>query len=144
MNYKTIRSGQLFYEQGALHSIEAVATQDCHKSGELDGRDQFRWTARNTQTGEEIDYLVTEGLEHYGPRVSAEPAYVRRNEDGSRTYPILGGVDLDPDDPVRMSRRTPEACAAWAAEINRTGEAVPLDDWFASFGAEPDDAPFEP
>ena len=30
---------------------------------------QWRWKSRNLKTNQEIDYLVTEGSEHYGPNL---------------------------------------------------------------------------
>lgn len=139
MTYDDIRTGTLFYDRGALLNREAVATSDCRAEEDGQGRTRWRWSARCTQTGDEMDYMITDGADRYPPRISATPTHARRKEDGGIRYPLAGGEALDPDDPVRMSRRTPEACAAWAAEILRTGEATPLDAWFGSFSPDAHD-----
>lgn len=36
---------------------------------------KWEWKSKNLITGEEIDYLVTEGFEHYGPKLYDYEAY---------------------------------------------------------------------
>lgn len=37
---------------------------------------QWTWLSKNVNTGEEIEYLVTEGFEHYGPKLYNYEAYI--------------------------------------------------------------------
>lgn len=36
---------------------------------------QWTWTAVDLGSGEEVDYLVTKGFEHYGPKLYSDPDY---------------------------------------------------------------------
>lgn len=40
-----------------------------------DEKGYWKWTAKNTLTGEVINYGVTEGLSHYGPNLYTYMAY---------------------------------------------------------------------
>lgn len=66
---KTLVVGSVFYENGYGRSIKliCISTPVCNDS-------QWTWKAMS-ECGKEIDYLITEGLEHYGPKVSLEPDY---------------------------------------------------------------------
>lgn len=37
---------------------------------------QWEWKSKNLNTGEKIDYLITEGFEHYGPKLYDYKAYI--------------------------------------------------------------------
>jgi hypothetical protein len=43
------------------------------KDPTFDG-DRWQWRAVDSD-GNEVDYLITKGLEHYGPRIYWQPAY---------------------------------------------------------------------
>ena len=67
-----IAPGVKFVERN--HSVgpvfyEVALTEPTVETTSIDGKEckQFKWIARNTETGEIIDYLITEGVEHYGP-----------------------------------------------------------------------------
>lgn len=42
---------------------------------EKDEENVWRWKSRNTNTGKEIHYLITEGFEYYGPNLYDYEAY---------------------------------------------------------------------
>jgi hypothetical protein len=97
--------GQLFYECESGDNYECVVTTvPVVTVADWDDGDkrQARFKAINAQNGVEIDYLATEGLMHYGPRLYTEPQYVR----------IVGGVaqvrfvgELDAGTEVRLKRQ---------------------------------------
>lgn len=84
-----LRIGDVFYECEMGMNIEARVTSEPVETGELDGKRQWRWTAENTQNGKVINYLLTEGMSHYGPRLYRIPQYCRM-VDGEMTFPLLG------------------------------------------------------
>lgn len=88
-----IKVGDIFYECEAGMNIEAKVTVAPIVSNEFEGRKQWSWKAENTQNGDTIDYLITEGLEHYGPRLYRQPQYCRVSN-GEISFPLLGGSDV--------------------------------------------------
>lgn len=85
--------GDVFYECEMGMNIEARVTSDpvSTTSAELGDKRQWRWTAENTQNGETINYLLTEGMSHYGPRLYRTPQYCKFI-DGEMTFPLLGAA----------------------------------------------------
>jgi hypothetical protein len=84
--------GDVFYECEAGMNIEARCTSAPVESKmESEDRRQLSWSAENTQTGEAISYLVTDGLMHYGPHIYSQPEY-GRIVDGAWVTPLLGQV----------------------------------------------------
>lgn len=81
--------GDVFYECEMFMNIEARVTEAPVSAGEVDGLKQWRWKAENTQTGEVIDYLLTERLSHYGPRLYREPQYATII-DGKPVFKLVG------------------------------------------------------
>jgi len=55
----------------------------------LGGKRTLEWGAVNTENSEPIAYLLTEGFEHYGPRIYAQPEYGYLKE-GEWVTPLLG------------------------------------------------------
>lgn len=53
--------------------------EDCDMSDKV--RRQVTWTAENVIDGSKIDYLVTEGMEHYGSRIYSRPEYCRFDQE---------------------------------------------------------------
>lgn len=93
---KDLKVGDIIYEceYGTNIEVRVLSTPGRSQATEhLDYRTQWSWKAENTQTGEVIDYLLTEGLSHYGPRLYRQPQYARV-VDGAWSYPRLGGTDL--------------------------------------------------
>jgi len=68
--------GDIIYECEMFANIE-VRVLTVPTCSVFDGRKQWRWKAENTQNGDQIDYLLTEGLSHYGPRLYRNPQYAR-------------------------------------------------------------------
>jgi hypothetical protein len=85
----SLKVGDVIYECEAGMNIEARVTEAPTETGYVDGRKQWQWKAVNTQCGEEINYLLTEGLSHYGPRLYRNPQYCRFSE-GEMTFPLFG------------------------------------------------------
>lgn len=81
--------GDIFYECEMFANIEAEVIEAPVSADGFEGRKQWRWKARNTQNGEVIDYLLTEGLSHYGPRLYREPQYARF-VDGNLVFDLMG------------------------------------------------------
>lgn len=86
---KNLAVGEVFYECEMFMNVEARVTEAPTPAGEMEGRQQWRWKAVNTQNGKEIDYLLTEGFSHYGPRLYRKPQYVRF-VNGEISVPLVG------------------------------------------------------
>ena len=94
---KDLKVGDVIYECEYGTNIEVRLTSaptSAESSEALGKRTQWRWTAENTQTGEVIDYLLTEGLSHYGPRLYRQPQYIHVARDGTWSFPRLGGTPI--------------------------------------------------
>lgn len=63
---------------------EPVVTNDGYE-----GRRQVAFVGKNTVTGETIQYRLTDGLMHYGPRLYREAQYVTVRG-GEITYDLVG------------------------------------------------------
>ena len=85
----SLKVGDIFYECGGGMNLEARVTEAPVEQEGHGGRRQWRWKAINTQNGQEIDYLLTEGLSHYGPRLYRGPQYCRV-KNGDMQFPLIG------------------------------------------------------
>ena len=65
---KNIKKGQIFKE----HDKEFVALEDAFVSGTLDKHSQYSVQGKPTTTGEVVEFMETETLEHYGPKLTIE------------------------------------------------------------------------
>lgn len=75
MNYKELKIGDVFYEECPPFYGVLICTSDVIKTFHDDlGKNQFTWQAVD-HTGKVVDFLITEGLEHYGPKVTKELTY---------------------------------------------------------------------
>jgi hypothetical protein len=74
--------GDIIYECEAGTNIETRITSKPIEDAGHDGKRRWSWNAVNTQNGEEIAYMLTEGLSHYGPRLYRQPQYGRFTADG--------------------------------------------------------------
>lgn len=75
---KDLTLGTIFYEYAYGISVAYEVTEEVKTSSYYDlarTREQWIWKAKDVETGEEIEFLVTEGLEHYGPKIYKEPSY---------------------------------------------------------------------
>lgn len=87
----SLKVGDVIYECEGGMNLEARVTEAPTEAEGFEGRKKWAWTAINTQTGEEISYLLTEGLSHYGPRLYRQPQYCRF-VNGEMDFPLLGAV----------------------------------------------------
>lgn len=83
--------GDIIYECEMGMNIEARVTSSPTETTTDDGKRQWRWTAENTQNGKVINYLLTEGMSHYGPRLYRMPQYCKF-VDGEITFPLMGAA----------------------------------------------------
>lgn len=84
------KPGDVFYECEYGLNIEArVVSRPLEGWSNSLGRRQWRFTAVNVHNGVPIDYLVTEGYSHYGPRLYREPQYATV-KDGKATFKFVG------------------------------------------------------
>lgn len=76
-----LEAGDIFYECEYGLNIEAKVIKKpvaeyveifSNKPKKL----QYKWEAVNTKNGATIDYLMTESLVHYGPRLYKRPQYI--------------------------------------------------------------------
>lgn len=86
-----LKPGDVFYECESGLNIEARVVSSPVKgwSASLE-RNQWRFTAINVHTGAPIDYLLTEGFSHYGPRLYREPQYATIRSDGTMLFRFVG------------------------------------------------------
>lgn len=75
LNPSDLQVGDIVYSCPQGQNIEIVITTAPYVDGEFDGRPKWRWQAK-LRSGEIVGYLLTEGLEHYGPRIYRGPQYV--------------------------------------------------------------------
>lgn len=87
---KNLAVGDVFYECEMFMNVEAKVTEAPVSSEGFEGRKQWRWKAVNTQNGEPISYLMTEGLSHYGPYIYSQPQYASVGADGEPVFSLLG------------------------------------------------------
>lgn len=66
---KDMNVGDMFYECDLGYNFEMVVAEKPIKI-----ENKWEWTATNRQ-GKIVEYLVTEGFEHYGPNIYKYPQY---------------------------------------------------------------------
>ncbi len=75
-----IKKGMIFYESAygeniRFESLDEPSSVDVViREGELP-QTQWHWQAKNCETEEIVDFTITSGMEHYGPKLYSEPAY---------------------------------------------------------------------
>jgi hypothetical protein len=87
--------GDIFYECQSGYNIKCkVLTRPEWVEQEFAGKTRKYWTwfAENVFSGEKITYGLTEGLEHYGPRLYSEPQYAHF-KDGASRFKFIGEVE---------------------------------------------------
>lgn len=92
LQLKDLKVGNIFYEcQYGINIEFEVSEVPVSSTVNLMGKERTQWTWKaKTKKGIEEDFLLTEGLEHYGPKLYRAPQYVKVRKDGSLYYP---GVD---------------------------------------------------
>jgi hypothetical protein len=72
-NTVEIAPGVMFVEnnhsRGRVYLLETITEVDIVDERLMDGKPhkQYRWQARNIETGEIVNYCITEEYRHYGP-----------------------------------------------------------------------------
>jgi hypothetical protein len=62
--------GDVFYECEHGENLQMTVVEPVsHENG------QWKWAAKN-ESGEQFNYLITDGYEHYGPKIYSEPQYI--------------------------------------------------------------------
>ena len=70
---KSLKSGDVFYESDYGITLKMRATSTPVQDGiGVNKKPKWKWTAENVDTGQSVDYLVTEGLTCYGPNLYSE------------------------------------------------------------------------
>lgn len=65
---KTLKVGDSFYDCGYGKSINFIVTESPIIGNGVDGHATLSWKGINAE-GVIIDFLITQGLEHYGPKI---------------------------------------------------------------------------
>jgi hypothetical protein len=95
-----MKPGDVFFECEYGTNIRArVLSAPVASNDGVDGRRVLRWEAENTENGEAISYMLTEGLDHYGPRIYDVPQYGRM-QNGVWVTPLLGTPALESETPA--------------------------------------------
>ena len=80
IDYKNLKMGDVFYEYNpyAAGTLMYTVTEEPESQlVDLLGNDMTQWKWVGTdENGNKRNFLVTEGLEHYGPKLSYEPDYM--------------------------------------------------------------------
>lgn len=70
MKPKDLDVGMRFVEHDSFcGSVTCEVTEKPVEGEGHEGRSTWKWKAKNVETGREIDYMITEGFEHYGPHI---------------------------------------------------------------------------
>lgn len=69
INLDELKVGDVFYECEYGTNLRMVVTKPI-----IFENDQWKWKAID-EDGKEVDYLITKGYEHYGPKLYSYPAY---------------------------------------------------------------------
>jgi len=78
---KEMRKDETFWNSSQTGNYEyTVGKEPREVYSESLQKNQLMWTGINTSNGEEDNFLITEGLEHYGPSIYSYPAYVGVDE----------------------------------------------------------------
>lgn len=59
----------IFYEEVCGLDIAFQVIVKPQITQDDNGNDVYQWTAKNIETGAEVDYLINSGYRHYGPEI---------------------------------------------------------------------------
>ncbi len=85
IDYKEIKVGDIHYEYscGIEIIVEVISepTKKIYDNHNGKDRYQYKWSSKITKSngmtiGSVVDYVITEGLEHYGPKLYDYQAYI--------------------------------------------------------------------
>lgn len=68
-----MKKGQVLYDEGRYNNLRITLIEDPIETSD-NQYTQLRFKA-TTDEGEEMSYMVTKGMEHYGPKLYTYPAY---------------------------------------------------------------------
>ena len=88
---RELKMGDIFYEcQYGVNLKMNVLTQPIATKINLLTKDTLQWTweAVNMITNLKVDYTLTEGFGHYGPKLYKEPQYVEIKSDGTPEFKL--------------------------------------------------------
>lgn len=68
LDFSEIHEGDVLFEEGPGLSLQVKVLTEPEKKGD-------QWTFEGETSFGVISYLMTEGLSHYGPRLSREPTH---------------------------------------------------------------------
>jgi hypothetical protein len=88
---RNLKIGDIVYECQYGTNIRTEIKTTPEESVGVDEKPAWKWTAVNTVTGETINYMLTEGLGHYGPRLYNVPMYATIREGEKPYFELLGG-----------------------------------------------------
>lgn len=71
-----IKIGDTHYESEYGHTITSIVETKPERIVTEDGDVQWRWTSKIVGSEVPVNYLVTEGFEHYGPNLYNYEAYI--------------------------------------------------------------------
>lgn len=72
LRFSDLREGDVIYEDGFGSSVQVKVLDEPVK--EING-EYTQWTFNGQTANGVVPYLITEGMEHYGPRLSRQPNY---------------------------------------------------------------------
>ena len=72
-----IKIGDTLYEYEYGHCIKSVVLSQPKRKETADGEIQWTWTSEICGTEDTIDYMLTEGYQHYGPNLYDYEAYIK-------------------------------------------------------------------
>lgn len=85
--HKTLKKGDTFYECQSGQNIEATVTSDVIHMGAV-----YTWSAVDEE-GNELSYRITEGFQHYGPRLYTSPQYACFSKERDILFKTVNGND---------------------------------------------------
>lgn len=86
---KALKIGDVVYECEGGNNLRARVETEVVEGKGYEDRRTLSFKAVNTENNASIDYLLTEGLTHYGPRLYDQPQY-GYFKDGEFVMPLVG------------------------------------------------------
>lgn len=78
INVNDLKDGTIFYECRSGYNAKYILVDDV-VINEVEIHDkqhkQYKWKALHEKSNTVTDFLITEGFEHYGPRLYTSPQY---------------------------------------------------------------------
>lgn len=88
---KNLKKGDIVYECQYGQNIRTMLVSAPEGAVGVDEKPAWKWQAVNTVTGEEIEYMLTEGFSHYGPRLYNAPQYATLRAGEDPFFELVGG-----------------------------------------------------